>query len=183
MFARSLNVQQFYTKLIHAINQGFPHQRSLPETNINDFWEVRNRLSTDRGLVLMDGKMVIPKSHRTKILHRLQLHMEKKKQKRIPRTPTYDRINWWQSFWLTLAAEKNLWNFRTWNLTLFPRSRDYAILSNGQLTLLSLSFANDQIPADEGDRQKPLLPRAANRLFLDYFLDYIKPPTPLAWTS
>ena len=58
-----------YTKLIHTINQGFPHKRSLREPNICDFWEVRHRLSTNRGLVLMDERIVIPKSFRTKILH------------------------------------------------------------------------------------------------------------------
>ena len=58
-----------YTKLIHAINQGFPHKRSLTEPYICDFWEVRYWLSTDRGLVLMDVRIVIPKSLRTKILH------------------------------------------------------------------------------------------------------------------
>ena len=34
-----------YTKLIHAINQGFPHKRSLTESNIHDSWEVRHRLT------------------------------------------------------------------------------------------------------------------------------------------
>ena len=58
-----------FPKLIHAINQGFSHKRSLTEPDIRDFWEVRHRLSTDRGLVLMDGRIVIPKSLRTKILH------------------------------------------------------------------------------------------------------------------
>ena len=62
-----------YTKLIHAINQGFPHKRSLTELDICDFWEVWHRLSTDRSLVLMDGRIVIPKSLRRKILHCLHL--------------------------------------------------------------------------------------------------------------
>ena len=31
-----------YTKLIHGINQGFPHKRSLTEPDIHTFWEVRH---------------------------------------------------------------------------------------------------------------------------------------------
>ena len=58
-----------YTKLIHAINQGFLHKHSLTEPDICDFWEVQHQLSTDRGLVLMDRRIVILKSLRTKILH------------------------------------------------------------------------------------------------------------------
>ena len=60
-----------YTKLIHAINQGFSHKCSLTKPDICDFWEVQHQLSTDRGLVLMDGRIIIPKSLRTKILHHL----------------------------------------------------------------------------------------------------------------
>ena len=48
-----------YTKLIHAINQGFPHKCSLTEPEIHNFWEVWHWLSTDRGLVLMDGKITL----------------------------------------------------------------------------------------------------------------------------
>ena len=54
-----------YTKFIHVINQVFPHKCSLTVPDILDFWVVRHRLSTDRGLVLMDGRIVIPKSLRT----------------------------------------------------------------------------------------------------------------------
>ena len=57
------------TKLINAINQGFPHKGPLTKPDIHDFWELQNWLSTDRGLVLMHGRIVIPKSLRTKILH------------------------------------------------------------------------------------------------------------------
>ena len=60
---------EIYTNLINTINQGFPSKRSTTEPNIRDFWEVRHRLSADRGLVLMDGRIVIPKSLRRKILH------------------------------------------------------------------------------------------------------------------
>ena len=49
-----------YTKLIHTINQGFPHKHSLMEPDIHNFWEVWHWLSTDRGLVLMNGRIIIP---------------------------------------------------------------------------------------------------------------------------
>ena len=58
-----------YTTLINAINQGFSPKRNLTEPDIRDFWEVRHRLSTDRGLVLMDRRIVIPKPLRKKTLH------------------------------------------------------------------------------------------------------------------
>ena len=58
-----------YTKLTHAINQGFPHKRSITEPDIHDFWEVQHRLSTDRDLVLMDRRIIILKFLWTKILH------------------------------------------------------------------------------------------------------------------
>ena len=44
-------------------------KRNLTEPDIRDFWEVRHRLSNDRGLVLMDRRIVIPKPLRKKILH------------------------------------------------------------------------------------------------------------------
>ena len=58
-----------YTTLINAINQGFSPKRNLTEPDIRDFWEVRHRLSNDKGLVLMDRRIVIPKPLRKKILH------------------------------------------------------------------------------------------------------------------
>ena len=53
---------QSYRNLIKSINQRFPSKHSFIEPDIRDFWEVRHRLSTDRGLMLMDGRIVIPKS-------------------------------------------------------------------------------------------------------------------------
>ena len=58
-----------YTKLIHAINQGFFHKRSLTEPDMRDLLEVWHRLSTDRGLVIMDRGTIILKSLRRKTLH------------------------------------------------------------------------------------------------------------------
>ena len=53
---------QSYMTLINSINQGFPSKCSLTESDIQNFWEVWHQLSTERDLVLMDGRIVIPKS-------------------------------------------------------------------------------------------------------------------------
>ena len=47
----------------------FSPKRNLTEPDIRDFWEVWHQLSNDRGLVLMDRRIVIPKPLRKKILH------------------------------------------------------------------------------------------------------------------
>ena len=52
---------QSYTNLISFINQGFPSKHSLTEPDICNIWKVRHWLITDRRLVLMDGRIVIPK--------------------------------------------------------------------------------------------------------------------------
>ena len=55
---------QSYTNFINSINQGFLFKHSLTEPDIHNFWEVWHRLSTD-------GRIVIPKSLRRKVLHYL----------------------------------------------------------------------------------------------------------------
>ena len=57
---------KIYTTLINAINQGFSLKRNLTEPDIRDFWEVWHRLSNERGLVLIDRRIVIPKPLRKK---------------------------------------------------------------------------------------------------------------------
>ena len=58
-----------YEKLIETIRQGFPKTRNLTAPEVREYWEVRHRLSTDNGLVLLDRRIVIPKTQRKKILH------------------------------------------------------------------------------------------------------------------
>ena len=60
---------QSYMTLINTINQGFPTKHSLTEPEIYDFWEVRHRLSTERDLVLMNRRIVVPKSLKGKVLN------------------------------------------------------------------------------------------------------------------
>ena len=45
--------------LAQCIEKGFPNSRSLLDPTIRTFWEVRNRLSTDNGLVLLDCRIVL----------------------------------------------------------------------------------------------------------------------------
>ena len=57
-----------YTTLINAIGQGFPNKRQMTVPAIREYWEVRHRLSTDKGLILMDRRVVIPTAQRKDIL-------------------------------------------------------------------------------------------------------------------
>ena len=57
-----------YTALIKAIEQGFPNKRRMTVPAIREYWEVRHRLSTDKGLVLMDRRVVVPTAQRKNLL-------------------------------------------------------------------------------------------------------------------
>ena len=60
-----------YQNLISLINSGFPDKKSDVAPNIREFWEVRDRLMTSDGLILMNSRIVIPKAMRTQILQSL----------------------------------------------------------------------------------------------------------------
>ena len=63
-----------YIKLIKPIQRGFPRTRRLtaPEYFLTtEYWEVRHRLSVDNDLALLDQRIIIPTSQRTKILRSL----------------------------------------------------------------------------------------------------------------
>ena len=57
-----------YIKLIKTIQRGFPRTRSLTAPEVREYWEVRHRLSVDNNLALLDQRIIIPTSQRTKIL-------------------------------------------------------------------------------------------------------------------
>ena len=63
-----------FKKLISVIQQGFPKTRNLTALEIRGYWEVRHRLSTDNGLVLLDRRILIPKSQREKSCTAYILH-------------------------------------------------------------------------------------------------------------
>ena len=57
-----------YTLLGKTIDNGFPNSRQAMLPTIREYWEVRNCLSNDNGLILLDWRIVIPTSQR-KTLH------------------------------------------------------------------------------------------------------------------
>lgn len=62
-----------YTKLIHTIETGFPRTRHMTDPNVREYWDVRNRLTTDKGIALLDRRIVVPLVHRKRILKCLHL--------------------------------------------------------------------------------------------------------------
>ena len=57
-----------YMTLVNTVERGFPGTRHLTDPGIREFLEVRHRLSTENGLVLLDRRIVIPLSHRKRVL-------------------------------------------------------------------------------------------------------------------
>lgn len=57
-----------YALLAKYIEEGFPSSRSQVDPSIRGFWEIRNRLSANRGLVMLDRRIVIPSSLRKRVL-------------------------------------------------------------------------------------------------------------------
>ena len=55
-------------RLADRIEKGFPQSRSLLDPSIRSFWELRNRLTNDNGLILLDCRIVIPHSLRKRVL-------------------------------------------------------------------------------------------------------------------
>ena len=60
-----------YTLLGKTIDNGFPNGRQETPPTIREYWEVRNQLSNDNGLILLDWRIVIPTSQRKNILKSL----------------------------------------------------------------------------------------------------------------
>ena len=53
-----------YTLLGKTIDNGFPNSRQATLPSIPEYWEVRNRLSNDNGLIQRDWRIVIPNRQR-----------------------------------------------------------------------------------------------------------------------
>ena len=53
-----------YTLLGKIIDNGFPNSRQATTPTMREYWEVRNRLNNDNGLILLDWRLVIPTSQR-----------------------------------------------------------------------------------------------------------------------
>ena len=61
-----------YQQLLHYIRDGFPEHRSQLPEECRRFWNVRNHLSIDEGLVVYGCRLVIPAKMQREVL--LQLH-------------------------------------------------------------------------------------------------------------
>lgn len=62
-----------FAKLICSIEKGFPRTRHLTDPEIREYWDVRHRLSNDKGIVLLDNRIVIPAVLRKRILNCLHM--------------------------------------------------------------------------------------------------------------
>jgi hypothetical protein len=60
-----------YEELIQAISNGFPLERHHTSGNVRQFWAIRMDLSIDDGLVLYNGRIVVPQAARRDILKKL----------------------------------------------------------------------------------------------------------------
>ena len=60
-----------YAMLNTQIMNGFPSHRNEVDPLIRSYWEVRNRLSADNGLVMLDRRIVIPVGLRKRVLRSL----------------------------------------------------------------------------------------------------------------
>ena len=60
-----------YQRLIQVVNSGFPLVRGGPTEEYRAYWEVCDRLSMHNKIVIMDSRIVIPKSYRARILKNL----------------------------------------------------------------------------------------------------------------
>ena len=62
-----------YTDLITTIQQGFPSSKQATKPHIREYWEVRNRLTSSDGIVLLDKRIVIPSTMRRLVLEHLHV--------------------------------------------------------------------------------------------------------------
>ena len=62
-----------YTLLGKTIDNGLPNSLQATPPTIREYWEVRNRLSNNNGLILLDWRIVIPTSQHKNILKSLHL--------------------------------------------------------------------------------------------------------------
>ena len=50
-----------YKTLLQTIQKGFPETRNKTDPLIREYWQVRDRLSSYSGIVLLDQRILIPK--------------------------------------------------------------------------------------------------------------------------
>jgi len=70
-FLGSVTSDAIYQSLLQTIQLGFPKHRNDLAANLRPFWEVRHRLSSWDGIVLLDKRIVIPTKLRPTVLQAL----------------------------------------------------------------------------------------------------------------
>ena len=60
-----------YKTLIHNVENGFPTEQNKADANVAPFWNIRNELSVDDGIVLYGPRIVVSKAARREVLARL----------------------------------------------------------------------------------------------------------------
>ncbi len=79
-----------YKALIDYVQNGFPTERNKADANVAPFWNIRNELSVDDGIVLYDPRIVVPKAARRDVLARLHdSHQGVEQTKRRARQSVY----------------------------------------------------------------------------------------------
>ena len=66
----ALNDEKYMT-LLTLVKAGFPEHRGLLQNDLKEYWNVKDRLSYEDNLVMMDQRIVIPNSLRRKTLQNL----------------------------------------------------------------------------------------------------------------
>ena len=66
----ALNDEKYMT-LLTLVKAGFPEHRGLLQNDLKEYWNVKDRLSYEDNLVMMDQRIVIPDSPRRKTLQNL----------------------------------------------------------------------------------------------------------------
>ena len=67
---RAIDKDESYKKLCEHVKQGFPSIKTEICEGLQNFWDVRDRLTvTSDNVVLMDRRIVIPKQYRKAVLH------------------------------------------------------------------------------------------------------------------
>ena len=79
-----------YKALIDNVQNGFPSSRDRADASVTPFWNIRNELSVDDGIVLYGPRIIVPKSARREILARVHdSHQGTDRTKRRARQNVY----------------------------------------------------------------------------------------------
>ena len=74
---------QQYCSLVQTVSKGFPKKPDLLSSEVRPYWNIRDELTVDDGIVLWGARMIIPASLRKEVLQ--QLHASHQGQERTLR--------------------------------------------------------------------------------------------------